>query len=77
MKKQKKYNKANYIKKIFVKICRIFGYEIIDQSNFYVPTQKKNLNDNLNIQGIKSITLPLGEIKITRKVTSLSVIFRS
>ena len=53
------------------------GYEIIDQSNFYVPTQEKSLNKNLNIQGVKSINLPLGETKVSRKVNSLTVIFRS
>ena len=69
--------KTNLFKKIFIKICRIFGYEIIDQSNFYIPTQRKALNENLNMQGKKSITLPLGEVKILRKVKSLTIIFRS
>ena len=77
MKEQKTSTKTNFLKKIFIKICRIFGYEIIDQSNFYVSTQKKLLNENLSIQGIKSITLPLGEVKISRKVNALTVIFRS
>ena len=77
MKKQNSQIRTNFFKKIFIKICRIFGYEIIDQSNFYVPTQKKKLDENLNIQGKKSITLPLGETKISRKVSSLTVIFRS
>ena len=77
MKKQDNPIKISFFKKIFIKICRIFGYEIIDQSNFYVPTQEKFLDENLNIQGKKSITLPLGETKITRKVSSLTVIFRS
>ena len=77
MKKQNKSNKTNVLRKIFIKICRLFGFEIIDQSNFYIPTQGKNLNENLNIQGVKSINLPLGEVKITRKVSSLKVIFRS
>ena len=77
MKEQKISTKTNFLKKIFIKICRIFGYEIIDQSNFYVSTQKKSLNENLSIQGIKSITLPLGEVKISRKVNALTVIFRS
>ena len=77
MKEQNKSIRSNLFKKIFVKICRIFGYEIIDQSNFYVPTQEKSLNQNLNIQGKKSINLPLGEIKISRKVKALTVIFRS
>ena len=74
---QKTSIRRSFFKKIFVKICRIFGYEIIDQSNFYVPTQKKALDENLNIQGKKSITLPLGEVKISRKIKALTVIFRS
>jgi len=69
--------KITFFKKIFIKVCRLFGYEIIDQNNFIVPTQNKDLNENLSIQGKKSINLPLGEIKITRKVSSLSIIFRS
>ena len=69
--------KKNFFKKIFIKICRVFGYEIIDQSNFYVPTQKKTLGQNLNIQGIKSITVPLGETKVSRKVNALTIIYRS
>ena len=77
MKVQKNSKKNNFFKQIFVKICRIFGYEIIDQSNFYVPTQKKTLDENLNIQGKKSIALPLGEVEISRKVKALTVIFRS
>ena len=77
MKEQKTQVKTSFFKKIFIKICRIFGYEIIDQSIFYVPTQEKNLSENLNIPGKKSITLPLGEIKISRKVNALTIIFRS
>ena len=77
MKIQNNPIKTSFFKKIFVKICRFFGYEIIDQSNFYVPTQEKSLNANLNIQGKKSITLPLGETKISRKVKALTVIYRS
>ena len=77
MKEQKNLVKINFLKKIFIKICRILGYEIIDQSNFYIPTQEKNLNDNLNIQGKKSITIPMGETKITRSINALTVIFRS
>ena len=77
MKKQNSQIRTNFFKKVFIKICRIFGYEIIDQSNFSVPTQEKKLDENLNIQGKKSITLPLGETRISRKVTALTVIFRS
>ena len=77
MKKQYNLNKNNFFKKIFVKICRILGYEIIDQSNFYVPTQTKFINESLNVPGKKSINLPLGETKISRKVNAVTVIFRS
>jgi len=77
MKEQKAQVKTSFFKKVFIKICRIFGYEIIDQNNFYVPTQEKNLNENLNIQGKKSITLPLGQTKILREVKALTIIFRS
>ena len=77
MKKTNSTAKKNFFKKIFIKICRILGYEIIDQSSFYVPTQRKSLNENLNIQGKKSITLPMGETKVTRKVKALTIIYRS
>tara|TARA_B100000686_G_C16744401_1_gene948536 strand:+ start:699 stop:1733 length:1035 start_codon:yes stop_codon:yes gene_type:complete len=77
MKEQNKSNKSGFLKKIFIKICRVLGYEIIDQSNFFVPTQEKSLNENLSLQGTKSITLPLGEVKISRKINALTVIFRS
>jgi len=77
MKKQSNKTKKRILKKIFIKICRITGYELIDQSNFSVPTQNKKLGENLSIQGKKSISLPMGETKITRKVKSLTVIFRS
>jgi len=77
MKKTNPPPNSNFLKKIFIKICRILGYEIIDQSNFFVPTQEKKLDENLSIQGKKSINLPLGEIKISRKVNALTIIFRS
>ena len=54
----------------------MLGYELIDQSSFSIPTQNKFLNENLNVQGDKSIALPLGEIKISRKVDALTIIFR-
>ena len=77
MKEQDSAKKTTFLKKIFIKLCRLMGYEIIDQSDFYVPTQQKRLDENLNIQGKKSITLPLGETKIVRKVTALTIVFRS
>ena len=77
MKKIKNSNKSNLFKKIFIKICRILGFEIIDQSNFYSPTLGKKLNDTLSIQGKKSITIPLGQVKIKKKVQSLKIIVRT
>jgi len=77
MKEQNTQVRSSFFKKIFIKISRILGYEIIDQSSFYVPTQEKSLNENLSIQGKKSINLPLGETKVSRKVNALTVIFRS
>jgi hypothetical protein len=74
--KIQKSNKKSFLKKIFVKICRLLNFEIIDQSSFTVPTLKKRLNENLSNAGKKSITLPMGEIKITRQINSLNIIFR-
>ena len=68
--------KKNIIKKIFITLSRIFGYEIIDQSEYISPTLGKSLNEDLSIINKKSIVLPLGEVKITRKVKSILVIFR-
>ena len=77
MKEINKKNKASFLKKLFIKICRMVGYEIIDQSLLFIPTQNKSLNDNLNIQGKKSITIPLGVVNVSRKVRALTIIFRS
>ena len=70
-------NNYSFFKKIFIKISRKIGFEIIDQSKFFVPTAKLQLNENLSIFNKKNITFPLGEIKITRKINSFLVIFRS
>ena len=54
------------MKKFFIKICKLLGYEILDQNNFSSPTLGK-LNEELSILNEKSIVLPLGEVKITKK----------
>ena len=77
MRQIKNNEKKSVLKKIFVKICRIFGFEIIDQSNFSIPTMEKPLNDRLSSLGKKSINLPLGEVKITRKVRAIDIIIRT
>ncbi len=64
------------MKKIFIKLARLLGYEIIDQNNFISPTLNKELNDDLSIINEKSIVLPLGDVNITKKVNSLLIILR-
>ena len=74
MKESNIVNKTGFLKKIFIKICRLFGYEIIDQSKYEIPTLDKSLSDSVSIPGKKSITVPLGEIKIKRKIKSLKIL---
>ena len=64
------------MKKLFIKICKLFGFELIDQNKFSSPTLNKELNEELSILNEKSIVLPLGEVEITRKVKSILIIFR-
>ena len=64
------------MKKFFIKICKFFGFEIIDQNEFTSPTLNKELNKDLSILNKKSIVLPLGEVKITRKVKSILIVIR-
>ena len=67
---------SSFLRKLFAKISRLMGYELIDQSNLlHVNSSEKN---NPSIQGKKSITIPLGKLKITRKIKfSLHIILRS
>jgi len=64
------------MKKFFIKICKILGFEILDQNSFSSPTLGKNLDEELSIINKKSIILPLGEVKVTKKVSSILIIFR-
>jgi len=64
------------MKKLFIKLCKLLGFEIIDQSNFLSPTLNKELNEDLSTINKKSIVLPLGEIKITRKIEQILIIVR-
>ncbi len=65
------------MKKFFIKIARLLGYEIIDQNNFFSPTLDKELNEDLSFINKKSIVLPLGEVKVTKKVNSVLIILRT
>ena len=69
--------KTSFFKRIFIKICRILGYEIIDQNNLYIPTSDKFISDELSKAGKKSINLPLGKVKITRSVQTLDIIIKT
>ena len=77
MKKIENSRKSNFLKKLFIKLCRLIGFEIIDQSTFSSPTLNKDLSETLSVQGKKSITVPLGEIKIQHKINSVKVILRT
>ena len=69
--------KKSIIKKLFIRLSKVLGYEIIDQSDFSSPTLQKELNEELSIINKKSIVLPLGEVVITKKVNSVLIIFRT
>ena len=69
--------KKSIIKKLFIKLSKIMGYEIIDQNTFVSPTLDKELNKDLSKFNEKSIVLPLGEVKISRKVESILILFRT
>ncbi len=64
------------MKKLFIKLAKILGFEIIDQNRFTSPTLDKELNKELSILNEKSIVLPLGEVKISRNVRSVLIIVR-
>ena len=69
--------KKSIIKKLFIKLSKIMGYEIIDQNSFTSPTLDKDLNKDLSKINEKSIVLPLGEVKVSRKVKSILILFRT
>ena len=77
MKIKNKANKKSLLKKVFIKICRLFNYEIIDQSNFHLPVTDQYINEDLSKVGKSSLTLPMGKINITRTVKSLTIILRT
>ncbi len=75
MRQLNKIKKKGIFKKLFVKLSRLLGYELIDQADMSFVTSK-NLK-NPSISGKKSITLPLGEVKITRKVQNFDIILKT
>ena len=77
MKKIKNLKNPNFLKKLFVKLCRIIGFEVIDQTDLSLPIINKQANDSLSILGKKNISIPIGETKITRIVKSLDIIIKT
>ena len=77
MKKIENIKNPNFLKKLFIKLCRVIGFEIIDQSNLYLPTLGKQANENLSTLGGKNISIPLGESNIIRKVEALDIIIKT
>ena len=77
MKEIKSTKKTFFLKKIFIKICRLLGYELIDQSNLELPVSGIKGSNLMSIPGVKSISLGSGETTITRKVSGLDIIFKT
>ena len=77
MKNIRSSNNSGFLKKIFIKLCRKLGFEIIDQNTFEVVTVGKKINDDLSLIGKSSINLPLGKVNITRPVKALDIIIRT
>ena len=65
------------LKKILIKLNRVCGFEIIDQNEFSFPSLKDKTFNDLSSLNQKSIVVPLGEVKITRKIKSLGIIVRT
>lgn len=77
MKKFQNLNKNNAIQKFLIKLIRKLGFEVIEQSNLYLPGKNKFYNNNISNINENNTILPLGKIEITRKVKNLLIIFRS
>ena len=53
MKNIKKANKPSFFKKLYIKLSRKLGYEIIDQNTFKIVTLDKKINDQVSSLGKK------------------------
>ena len=77
MRVQNKTRKSNFFKKLFVKFCRAFDFEIIDQGDLSLPVTNRKGSENLSSIGKESLVLPMGRLKIKRPVKSLDIILRT
>ena len=75
MRQIRKFKKTGIFRKILIKFCRLLGYELIDQADMSFVTSLDS--NNASIIGKKSITLPMGEVKIKRKIKSLDIILKT
>ena len=77
MKNIENSKKNSFLKRIFIKLSRKLGFEIIDQNTFKIVTLDKKINDEISTIGVNSINLPLGKVDITRPVKALDIIIRT
>ena len=77
MKNIEKSKNNSFLKRIFIKLSRKLGFEIIDQNTFKIVTLDKKINDEISTIGKNSINLPLGKIDIIRPVRALDIIIRT
>ena len=78
MKESKIKKKNTFLKKLFLKLSRRLGYEVMDQSDLTLQDlDGSNSKSSLSKLGVNSLTLPMGTVKITRPVKSLDIILRT
>ena len=78
MKESKIKKKNTFLKKLFLKLSRSLGYEVMDQSDLTLQDlDGSNSKSSLSKLGVNSLTLPMGTVNITRPVKSLDIILRT
>ena len=78
MKASKIKKKKTFFKKLFLKLSRLLGYEVMDQGDLsLLGTEGKEERNSLSQIGKSSLTLPMGTVNITRPVKSLDIILRT
>ena len=66
MKESKIKKKNTFLKKIFFKLSRSLGYEVMDQGDLSLNSSEgKSSNSSLSQLGVSSLTLPMGKVNIT------------
>tara|TARA_B110000285_G_scaffold206091_1_gene244363 strand:+ start:5339 stop:6361 length:1023 start_codon:yes stop_codon:yes gene_type:complete len=77
MKEQINTIHKSFLKKLIIKIIRKLGFEIVDQQNYVLISNDKRLDKTHSIPGKRSLVVPFGTLKITKKISDLKIIFRS